>query len=273
MHTLLAGCGDLNTAVGMRLHAAGFEVTGVRRSPEQQNLPFPVISRDLTATDQDLPQSDAVVVSLTASSRDAAGYRRAYRDTMTGLARALPAPPQRLIFVSSTSVLGELEGHTVTEATTPQPTRDTARELLAAESELSALFPHTQVTVLRPAGIYGPGRHRTIDRVRAGTAADHSKLTNRIHRDDLVSIITTLHQHPDPPNLLHAVDQAPVPLGEVLAFIASALGVPTPPDSGDGTVHGKRLDGAAAHHLLRSAGQDLAYPSYAEGYRELISLY
>lgn len=274
----LAGCGDLNTQVGLRLHAQGHRVTAVRRSREERSLPFPVLQLDLAAAGAGpgsapgadaLPEADAVVVALTADSSDAEGYTRAYRHTLQGLAAALPRAPERVVFVSSTSVLGEHDGAVVTEQTVPAPQRETARVLLAAEQEAAELFGGA--VVLRPAGIYGPGRHRTIERVLRGAGADHGRITNRIHRDDLVTAVLTLLEAERPPRLLHAVDAEPAPLGEVLRHLAAELNVPVPPDTGSGDPVGKAIDAAALHRLLGPNG--LRYPSFREGYAPLLAAY
>ncbi|WP_120005866.1 NAD-dependent dehydratase [Nesterenkonia muleiensis] len=275
---LLAGCGDLNTQVGLRLHAQGHHVTAVRRSSEQRCLPFPVRQLDLAAAGagpgsvpgtETLPEADAVVVALTADSSDAEGYTRAYRNTLHGLVSALPRAPERVIFVSSTSVLGEHDGAVVTEQSVPAPQRETAQVLLAAEQDAVQLFDGA--VVLRPAGIYGPGRHRTVERVLRGDGADHGRITNRIHRDDLVTTILALLKAERPPRLLHAVDAEPAPLGEVLRYLAAELGVPVPPDTGSGTPVGKSIDAAALHRLLGPGG--LRYPSFREGYAPLLAAY
>ena len=267
---LLAGCGDLNTQVGLRLHGLGIEVTGIRRSREERSLPFPVLQLDLSDPGAEtLPDADSVVVALTADSSDAEGYRRAYRDTLRGLGSALPRAPQRVVFVSSTSVLGEHDGAVVTEQTIPAPERQTARVLLAAEQDAAELFGG--VVVLRPAGIYGPGRHRTIDRVLNGAGADHGRLTNRIHRDDLVSAVVALLEAEEPPRLLHAADREPAPMGEVVRHLSARLGVPVPPDTGPGTPSGKSIDAAALHRLLGPGG--LRYPSFREGYEPLLGTF
>ena len=63
------------------------------------------------------------------------------------------------------------------------------------------------------------------------------------------------------------VDEEPVQLGDVAEFIAAQLGVPVPPavepPVGGGTV----LDGS----LLRSLLGELRYPTFREGYAEMIA--
>lgn len=267
-HVLLAGCGDLGAHLGLRLSALGRRVTGVRRRPQQSRLPFEVLGMDLAAPDgARLPSADAVVVALTSDTRDAAGYERAYRRTLRGLADALPQPPKRLVFVSSTSVLGDDHHQPVTEQSKPAPQRETAEVLLAAEQDAAELFERT--VIIRPAGIYGPGRTRLIDQVHAGRGADHGRITNRIHRDDLVTAILTALQAGQPPALLHAVDEEPASLGEVLHFLAGELGVPVPADTGTGELlHGKQILGTRLHGFLGEPG--LQFPTFREGYAALL---
>ena len=172
------------------------------------------------------------------------------------------------MLVSSTGVLGGGDGEVVTEEVTPSPARDTARVLLAAEELAAELFPG--LVVVRPAGIYGPGRTSLIDRVRGGEALAHHRMTNRIHRDDLVTVLHTVLESPEPPTLLHAVDTEPALLGDVAAHIAGLLGVPVPQDSSssaDSAPRGKVLDSS----LMQKFVGALRYPTYREGYAALLS--
>ena len=90
---------------------------------------------------------------------------------------------------------------------------ETARDLFGA-------------VILRPAGIYGPGRDHLIRTVLEGRPVEHGRRTNRIHEVDLARAILALLSSPAPPALLHAADGAPALLGEVVAHLAQRLGVP-----------------------------------------------
>lgn len=275
-HVLLAGCGDLGTALGRRLVERGWHATGVRRRPD--HLPAEISPFALDLTDPGtvaLPSADAVVITLTADGRDAEAYERTYLGALRGLHGALrtgsdsgESVPPRVVLVSSTGVLGGGEGEVVTEETPPSPERDTARVLLAAEELAAELFPG--LVIVRPAGIYGPGRTSLIDRVRRGDALAHDRMTNRIHRDDLVTVLQTVLELPEPPALLHAVDTEPAVLGDVATHIAGLLGVPVPPDSSassEGGPRGKVLDASLMHGFVG----ELQYPTYREGYDALLS--
>ncbi|WP_367403872.1 NAD(P)H-binding protein [Kocuria marina] len=267
---LLAGCGDVGTALGLRLAERGVRAVGVRRRADALPEPIEPVSLDLTDPGEAvLPAADAVVVTLTADGRDATAYERTYLGALRGLHLALPSDAApRVVLVSSTGVLGGTDGEVVTEATPPDPQRATAHMLLAAEKLAADLFP--DLVIVRPAGIYGPGRTSLIERVRTATPVTHRRVTNRIHRDDLVTVLSTVLDAPEPPRLLHAVDHDAAQLGDVVTHLAARLGVEVPPDNspaGEGPL-GKVIDGALVHSLVpRSRWR---YPTFREGYDALL---
>ncbi|SDP35229.1 Nucleoside-diphosphate-sugar epimerase [Actinopolyspora xinjiangensis] len=272
MKVLLAGCGDLGTETGLRFAAAGNRVLGLRRDPSP--LPARITGQavDLTRQRPRVPDdTDVVVIVLTADRRNAAGYRSIYVDGTTNVLDAVEAAgiEPRVLFVSSTAVYGDIDGE-VDENTPTEPTSETGEVLLEAEHRLRERSP--EATVLRLAGIYGPGRTALIDQVRDGTArADavpHN--TNRIHRDDAASAIVHLTTAvPDPAPLYVGVDHEPVDRAQLLRFLADELGAPQPavddsaPDRGPGKwCRGDRL---------RGTGFRFTYPTYREGYRAVLA--
>jgi nucleoside-diphosphate-sugar epimerase len=258
--TLLAGFGSLGARLAPRLLADGGGVVALRRTPGP--LPdgvtgvFADLARPLPVP---LPTVEALVVTLPPG--DGAG---AYRAALTHLADALPARPARTVFVSSTGVF-DGEGSPVprTERDDPAPVTDRGRGLRDGERAAVELF---DAVVVRPAGIYGPGREFLLRTVRDGRPVNHRRRTNRIHEDDLVRTLDLLLRTPEPPRLVHAVDAAPAPLGDVVAHIAENLGVPVPPDDPAAAAAGHVYDGA----LLRALLGDLVHPSYASGYDAML---
>lgn len=265
-HVLLAGCGDVGIALGKLLTDQGWTATGIRRSTDKLPQIIHPIAMDLTNPgDQDLPGADAVVITLTADGRDVEDYRHTYLGALHGLHQALQANgiPPRVVLVSSTGVLGDADGATLSEDAEPKPTRDTAKVLLEAERLAQDLFPN--LVVVRPAGIYGPGRTSLINRVRQGSPMNHARITNRIHRDDLVTVLVKVLEADQPPRLLHAVDTEPARMGDVAAYIAEKLSVPTPQDKPGGS-EGKTLDSTRMQKFVGA----LRYPTYREGYDVLL---
>lgn len=257
--TLLVGYGKLGQRLAPQLLADGGEVFAVRRSDSA--LPAGVVGLRADLAEplaQPLPAVDSMVVTLPPGGPG-------YRTVLGHVAAALPSRPARTVFVSSTGVFeaGPFD-RPLTEEDVPEPASERSRGLRDGELAAQELF---DAVIVRPAGIYGPGREFLLRQVREHAVVNHRRRTNRIHEVDLARTLAVLLQMSEPPALLHAVDAAPAPLGEVVEFIAHALGLDAPPDDPAAGVSGTVLDGA----LLRSVLGTLAYPTYAEGYVEMIA--
>ena len=262
--TLWVGCGRLGRRAGAALVDGGGEVLALRRDPHAVPRGFRPVAADLSAPlEESLPACDAMVITLP-PPEGADGYETPLRH----LAAALPHRPARTVFVSSTRVF---EGYAqqadpapvLTEEDSPQPLTARARSLLRGEQVAAELFG---AIVVRPAGIYGPGRDRLLRTVREGRPVAHRRRTNRIHEEDLARVLLTLLVHPDPPPLLHAVDGAPVRLGEVVTHLAGRLALPVPPAEEPDPGHGTVLDGSRMAALLGA----LVHPDFRSGYDAML---
>lgn len=274
----MAGCGDLGTRLGLRLVDQGHQVIGLRRRVVELPDAFETISMDLSRlgapdcdradvpvrSDSRLDALDAVVITLTPDEPTRTGYERSYLHGLRGLARVLESQPGQVVLVSSTRVLAEDPTRMITEDDQLAPGSGPGEVLAAAESEAAELFDH--LTIVRPAGIYGPGRTRLIDSVRRGQQFNHQRWTNRIHRDDLVHGLERLALDSKPPDLVHAVDSLPAQMGDVAAFIADRLGVPVPGHVEDEKPGGKRIDGTRFGSLVC----ELGYPTYRDGFASML---
>ena len=195
---LVAGCGDVGTALGLMLCERGCDVIGVRRSAERLPASLRPLSIDVTdrrALERMAPRADVAVYAVAAGRRDEEAYRRAYVDGVAALLDVLEGrsdPPRRVFFVSSTSVYGERGGAWVDETTPVQPRGFSGECLVAGERRM--LASPIPATVVRFGGIYGPGRGWLIERARAGAHCvdDPPRFTNRIHRDDCAGALAHL---------------------------------------------------------------------------------
>jgi nucleoside-diphosphate-sugar epimerase len=204
-------------------------------------------------------------------------YRSAYLDGVAHVLDALErdrVAPERVLFVSSTAVYGDAGGGWIDENTTPEPGGFSGRIMRQAEELLLRRLDGTGVSpvVLRLGGIYGPGRTRLIDQVRTGAAVipDQPRYTNRIHRDDAAGAIVHILCMPETPSPVYlGVDNDPAELGDVLRFLAAELGLEVPPTGSLGDARGgnKRCSNA----LLRGTGFSFKYPSFREGYRDILA--
>ena len=179
-----------------------------------------------------------------------------------------------MLFVSSTAVYGDAGGGWVDESTPPAPGGFSGRVLVETEQLLQARFSGTATvaTSFRLGGIYGPGRTRLIDQVRSGNAVipEDVRYTNRIHRDDAAAAIVHLATMPQQPAPIYVgVDDHPADLGSVLRFLAAEMGLAEPPvgDAGPARGGNKRCN----NRLLRGTGFELTFPSFEEGYRDILA--
>ena len=274
---LIAGCGDVGTALGLMLCERGHEVFGVRRSAHRLPASLRPLSIDLTdrrAVERAIPDADVVVYAVAAGRRDEEAYRRAYVDGVCALLDVLEhrdEPPRRVLFVSSTSVYGERDGEWIDEASPVRPSGFAGESLVAGEQRM--LASPIPATVVRFAGIYGPDRGWLIRRARAGACCndDPPRFTNRIHRDDCAAVLAHLIGRDRVDDVYVGVDDAPAAECEVLDWLAARLGAPAPrrvPEA-DGASRGagKRCSNAR----LRASGYRFRYPTYREGYAAVLS--
>jgi nucleoside-diphosphate-sugar epimerase len=268
---LIAGCGYVGTALGERLVAGGHHVWGLRRDPSALPSSFHKLAADLAdrSTLDGLPSElDYVVYCASAGEASDAAYYRAYVSGLLNLLDALRGRAlRRVFFTSSTAVYGQSDGAWVDESSETKPVHFSGRRTLEAEDALRA--SGVPATVLRCAGIYGPGRTRLIDMVRQGTASMSTRFTNRIHRDDIAGTILFSMDREPSPSLLLLADDEPAPQRDVTMFLAAELGVPVP-DAGAAEPSARGGDKRCANARLKSTGYTLLFPTYRDGYRAML---
>ncbi len=96
----------------------------------------------------------------------------------------------KIIFVSSTSVYGNIEGE-VTEETIPQPSTESGKQLLASENLLKS-SRDLRATIIRFGGLIGPDRHPiTMLSGRKGLKNGKAAV-NLIQLEDCIDIIKAI---------------------------------------------------------------------------------
>jgi nucleoside-diphosphate-sugar epimerase len=275
---LIAGCGYVGTALAAHLAGEGHEVWTLRRSLAAPPRGVVAIRADLTDVDalrRLPPRLDNVFYTAAADGTDDRSYRSAYVDGLRYLLAALDGHPiRRIVFTSSTGVYAQSHGEWVDEDSPAEPTGFSGRRLLEGERLLRlARFP---ATVVRFAGIYGPGRARLVERVRRGEAAipgGRPVYANRIHRDDCVGVMRYVMMLEDAEPLYVAADEEPAETAVVLRWIAERLGVPPPnvDPAEDGSRYGRRSNKRVRSTRLLASGYRFRYPTFREGYGELIA--
>ncbi len=200
---------------------------------------------------------------------------------VTGLANvlaALPSPPRRLIYISTTGVYGQTDGDWVSEQSPCQPARPGGKACLAAEQLLAESSLAPRVVVLRCAGLYGPGRIPLVDYVRRGAEIPSrpDAHLNLIHIDDVAHVVTIVDEVETVSRVYNVADGQPVLRREFYREIARLVGAaePTfaagisPGDERRNRVDDKRISSAL---LMNELHATLTYPSYREGLAAVVA--
>ncbi|RAI70398.1 SDR family NAD(P)-dependent oxidoreductase [Pseudomonas fluorescens] len=275
---LIAGCGDVGSRLATQLLAAGWEVHGLRR--DVSRLPEGVIGVAGDLFNKDCPATwpvgavDYLVYCAAATDHDEAGYRAAY---VQGLEHVLEwlndygQVPNRLLFVSSSSVYGQQDGEWVDEASPAVAVGYSGRVML--EAEQLALKSGMPASIVRLTGIYGPGREWLLTQVRRGyrVAVEPPLYANRIHADDAAGLMACLLEADRRGVALDdvyiGVDDEPAALADVVNWLRGYLGVTEwDDDSSVRRTGSKRCTNVRAKAL----GWMPKYPSFREGYAAIL---
>lgn len=276
MKILLAGCGDLGQRTAAQLGRV-HECYGLRRQTEQLAANIQPIRADLTDVEQlhGVLQAryDVVVVTVTPATFSESAYRASYlaiAQAFRKVMRVTPELPRLLIWASSTSVYGDHDGRWVDETTPVHPDTFSGKILYEAEKAIAQLPCHS--VIVRFSGIYGPGRARLIEQVRAGIGrpSEPKQWSNRIHSDDCAAVFCHLIDQHAQGIKLHdlyvASDSEPAAQHDVREWLARRLGVVLEEQP---QVHGPSR--RCRNERLSKSGFTFTYPTFRDGYETLLT--
>jgi nucleoside-diphosphate-sugar epimerase len=288
-HILLLGCGYVGSRFAQICRRNGHKVSIITRSAnriESLEIADEIVELDWCCEDANfvLPTVDIVVCCV--SHRPGEPSQPQQNDHAFGLSnilQALKAPPQRLVYLSTTGVYADpADGEWVNEDSQLDPSRPGTVNACRAEAWLRERLPD-QAIVLRPAGIYGPDRIPNLLALKKGDAiaARPNTYLNLTHVDDLAEYI---HQVAVRPSLNHHVynvaDGNPVLRKEYYDFICALITAP-PPKFFEGANEqnglprqarsqgNKRID---VSRLLNEKLMNPRYPNYQIGLSTILSL-
>ena len=275
---LIAGCGDIGSRLATQLLGNDWQVYGLRRSIDRLPAGVTGVAGDLFSEQCPVQwpsgQIDYLVYSAAATEHDEAGYQAAYVDGLKNTLSWLEQNgqrPRRLLFVSSSGVFAQKGGEWVDETSPAEATSYSGRIMLDAEQV--ALNSGIAASVVRLTGIYGPGREWMLGQVRKGyrVAVEPPLYGNRIHADDAAGLLAFLLEADRQGKALDdcyiGVDNAPVPLAEVVGWLRERMGVTEwAAEESIRRAGSKRCSNARAKAL----GWEPRYTSYREGYEQIL---
>jgi hypothetical protein len=212
-----------------------------------------------------LAEADLVLVSVPPDPSGDAVLRSFASDLAT-------SPARRIVYLSSVGVYGDNHGAWIDE-TAAVAGDGRRRQRIDAEAAWRAL-KGDRTTILRIAGIYGPGRNALVN-LRAGKAhriVKPGQVFNRIHVDDIATTIAAAFDHRNA-GTWNVCDDEPAPPQDVVTFAASLMGIAPPPEQDFASAEmsamarsfyasNNRISNA---RLKRDLGVELAFPTYREG--------
>ena len=216
----------------VRQHGAAFEkIWGTVRAPDRPEANGATLLRfDGEAVDGRLSAALAACDALLVSVQPGQGPDPVLERFATAIAAS---SLDRIVYLSTIGVYGDHGGAWIDEgaATVADNSRQAAR--IRAEADWLALGERSgkTVSVLRLAGIYGPGRN-ALDDLRAGDARRIDKpgqVFNRIHVTDIGQAIRAALDHAKPPRIVNVTDDEPAPAPDVVAYAADLMGIAPPP--------------------------------------------
>lgn len=232
----IAGCGYIGRSVADIWKESGASLACLVRSPEKcgeleaEGIPA-------TACTLDAPQSlpveqiaNSICYYFIPPPGGGTVDTRA-RNFCSGLADT--PPPQKIIYISATSVYRETAGGVVTEESPAEPLSAMGKRRLDAETVFRdyGAVHKVPVVILRVSGIYGPGR-LPLMQIRQGQPLLHEAEagpSNRIHADDLADVCVAAAVKGEDGDIFNVSDGHPSSMTSYFNAVADAIGEPRQP--------------------------------------------
>lgn len=277
---LIVGCGYVGAQVAKRAIAAGQKVFGLTRGRERfselAGLGVEPVEGDWTKCLEPLPETDQVLVAV--PHREVSGLGvQSHVVGLENLLNALPAGWSKLLYLSSTGVYGDGSKGMVDESTHVNPLRIGPQVAVAAEQWLQQTLIGSELTILRLAGIYGPGRIPLAAKLKAGQdlAVPKQGCLNLVHVQDIARMIQIVFGRSMELPCYVFSDGRPIVRADFYRYLASLCGVSNPkfvqPSTDDGRTRratDKRIDPS---RLISETGFSFQFPDYRIGLKHALN--
>ncbi|GGI24282.1 NAD(P)-binding domain-containing protein [Pedobacter mendelii] len=195
----ILGCGWFGLALAKQLFATGYSVNGSTTTTEKlQSLsenninPYLInFTSETVSADKTFFEADALFICIP-PKRNSTELQN-FPNKIKLILEASKGKAKQVILISSTSVYGE-DNKIVNENSETKPDTDSGKVVLASEQILTDFLPNNY-TVIRFAGLIGPGRNP--GRFFAGKRNIPNGLApvNLIHQSDAVGIAVSILEH------------------------------------------------------------------------------
>jgi len=274
---LILGCGYVGSKLAHACLAAGINVKATVRNPEavnklqQQGVEVVVNDNPALLDKTWLADCDAVLDSIPLSYDEQRKPFETQSSWVNSLVEKLPSL-QWAGYLSATSVYADSGGDWIDETSTHFSTSPRGVQRLKAEQ--TWLASNSPAEVFRLSGIYGDERN-ILSKLKAGhyktVAWQPAHYSNRIHVDDIISVLMTAMQKPERNRIINLSDDEPCSHQDYVCQLAGMIGAPKPiiltakqaeqqmsAAYLDFFRDNKRISNQALHNLLPT----LKYPSF-----------
>jgi nucleoside-diphosphate-sugar epimerase len=277
---LIIGSGAIGTALGNTLSDKGHQVTGLKRNPPASDaLKFNYFAADITKA-KDLENLDIdydfLFFIVSPDEHNEKSYRDLYETGVNNLlAKFGNANQPAWLFVSSTSVYGQTRGEWVDEESPAEP--DNVCSQLIRQAELRLIGLNAGHTIVRFSGIYGPGREYLLRMAKQSPAIQQTPpyYTNRIHQLDCVGVLAFLLEQRLAgvcvDSCYLASDDDPAPMWDVISWLAQQTHCKEPVVKY--LTSEISMNKRCNNSKLKNLGYQFRYPSFKDGYSELIQFW
>jgi nucleoside-diphosphate-sugar epimerase len=189
-----------------------------------------------------------------------------------------------IVYLSTIGVYGDFAGAWVDETTPPRADTIRGQKRLAAENAWREFDARSSaaVSILRLAGIYGPGRNALVQVARgeARRIIKPGQVFNRIHVADIAQAIDAAFAN-SARGIFNVTDDEPAPPADPIVFAAQLLGRKPPPEITFAEAQASLSQMALSFwqdcrrvkndKMKRELGVRLQFPTYREGLRALFA--
>lgn len=277
MHILIVGCGYVGERFAEAALQRGWQISVLTRSLKrteqlsQQGI-IPYVGDVLVPKSLELlPPADLCLYAVGYDRTARVEKREVYVSGLRNVLTKVAPQAGRLIYLSSTSVYGESTGQRVNEESNPAPSSESGQICLDAEQVVTEFAEgrgetRLPATIVRLAGIYGPGRligRKQQLQEQQPISGNPQAWLNLIHVEDIVQSLFALAESPvETPRFLLS-DEQPIRRIDFYTELARLLETAPPlmPDSPSDDL-GKRCDSSLIRQML---GIKLKYPTIYEG--------
>lgn len=269
---LIIGCGDIGGAVASQLLDEGHQVTGLKRSIQDDLSGVSFIQADITKPEElsNLPSDfDQVIYILSPSDRSISGYEAVFKLGVDNVLNWFKGQKENVAFtfVSSSRVYGQNKGERLNESSTTEPTDGRGKILLEAENKFLGF--NNQTTIVRFSGIYGRSNY-FINQLKKGAEIqkEPAYYTNRIHRADCIGVLSFIANKKSDSSAMNGVylatDDDPAPKWDVACYLADVYSIEQPA----ALMLNKEADcnKRLTNNHLKAAGYQFKYKNYKQGY-------